>query len=692
MKFRQPAFSNGKSLKIKEIGGIVTSQHKSAVGLDRLSGGENVWNRDSVLASRFGIAVTKNGIISDSSSAADTNKIFYADFPFDAVPGYNRLCALVKETDFIRTDIDFFVTDSKGAVHYLTLLELVGANGETSFEVKNILFIKDKPLKGSGIFILIPIRRYEGPTSAESKEVHYYELNSDFNALISVKPEDFYRPLIIKHGFGNAVPAEITKACTTSYPEGVNILGGSFEACFTTDGASYSFKLPTSVAQDAPAEIRMYTSDSAYITFTVPANASACEPVSFMQNSITVYLNRSTGEILFYCGSETYGVPAMISDNALRVYSRADTSAAAYELLSRNTRPISFDNRIFFPGGENRGNKIYFSGKNQPLYYSEKNYIPVGNNNYDLTALSLQSKYVIAFKERELYRLSLSESKEIDRDSLLYDNSLLEMPVPGCKTTRINDSIGCDLPSTIVNCANRLVWFHSDGAVYTLYGSNLYTEGSVYELSGDITDRLKNLKEGVLNCIFASELGGFYVLGIDDRMFIMDTRVSGFRYLSGHKAANKGYSGLPWFIWKAPKGTRFVSAFTCGGNEYFLLRTLDNRIFYVAAFEDEMDIVPDINTGTAESLPEFSLSTSVFGDSLMYGQRLTVNAVLKNSTELELFDENGIFKSAHITGAERLKSFIIPLSYKKGSIGITIKGSGRFFLKDITYDCCERKY
>ncbi len=691
MRFKNPVFSNEKTYKINEIKGIVTSQHNSTIGLDRLSDGENIWNKDRILSSRPGLAVTNGGIINDYSLESDRNKVFYADFPFDAVPGYNRLCALAKE-GFLLTEIDFFVADSAGYAHYLTRIELVGANGNAFFEIKNILFVKDTPLDGCGIFILIPIKRYDGYTGTDTTDVRYYELSSDYDKLIIINPENFYRPLILKHGFGNAVPAEIKNVRTTSYPEGVNILGGSFEACFTTDGNSHSFKLPTSVAKDAPVEFRLYTASSSYITFTVPSNSTASTPVSFMQKNIMVYIDRATGLFEFYSNSEPYGVPAMLSDNGLRVYSYADTEVAAYELLSCNARPISFDNRIFFPGGQNRGDKIYYSGKNRPLYYCEKNYIPVGNNNYNLTALSLQSRYVIAFKEKEIYRLSLSESKELDREALLYDNSLFEMPVPTYKTTRINDSIGCDLPTTIVNCANRLVWFHSDGVVYTLYGSNLYTEGSVYELSGEISDKLSNLTYEELNSIFAAELGGFYVLGIDGKMFIMDTRVSGFRYLSGHKAANKNYGGLPWFIWKAPEDAKFVSAFVCGGNEYFLMRTSNNRIFYIATPQGEMDIVPEKNGGTTEYLPKFSLSTPIFGDSLMNTQKITINAASKNNLALEVFDENGIFKTAHIKGGARKKSFVIPISYKKGGIGITIKGSGQFVLKDIATICSERKY
>lgn len=692
MVFTHPSFSPSKVFKAENINGVATACDSLTLSNDRLSYGENLWNKNNILSTRPGLAVTTGGVISNPSSVSDINKVFYADFPLDVFYGYNRLCAVVKECGLMRTDVDFFVTDSSGRAHYLTLLELVGANGETSFQVKNVLFIKDKPIRGCGIFILIPVCRYERATDSENKYVLYYELNSDYNGLISTNPTAFYRPLIVKNGLGDSPSSETLQAYTPAYPEGVNILGGNFQACFIADDRSSVFMVPSAVAENAPVEIRVYINKKDYLCFTVPVGKSSSNTVEYMTHSIYAYFTRSTGELIFLCDDGAYKFAHMLANNQIQVFSYADTEAAAYELLSRNARPVSFDDRIFFPGGENRGNKIYYSGKGLPLYYSERNYIPVGDTNYDLTALSLQSKYIIAFKEKELYRLSLTESAYVSRQSLMDDTAVFEAPVPTCKTTRINDSIGCDLPTTIINCCNRLVWFHSDGAVYTLYGSNLYTEGSVYELSGEISDRLKNLSYELLNSVFAAELAGYYALGVGDTLYIMDTRVSGFRYLSGYGSKSKSHTGLPWFIWKAPKSTAFVSAFLCGGNEYFIMRSTGGDIFYIATPKGEADVVPCSDGGNTESLPEYCLSTAIFGDDLLYSQRITVNAAPKNGAEFQVFHKDGIIKTASVKAKEGLRRFVIPLHYKRGGIGLTVRGKGKFYLKSIIYECCDKKY
>lgn len=692
MVHKSPRFSNEKTYKIDTLGGIVSSEHPSFVGLDRLSDAENLWNKNSILSTRPGIAATEDGWITDYRHNPDTCKVFYADFPFEAIPGYNRLFAVVRDEEFYINAVEFFVADENGKAHYLTFKEFVGPNGGVSYEIKNILFVKDKPIDGCGIFVLIPIFRTDGYTGNQTREVYCYELSSDYKHVIQIGLHNFYCPIILKHGFGRSAPMEIKEGKTTSYPEGVNILGGSFEACFDCDGISSQFTLPVTLASDAFVRVHLYTSSTAYISFTINGSKNFSDPVSFMGKNITVAIERSSGNLYFYADDQPYSVPMLHSNNGLRVFSNVDTYDQAYDLLSRRSKPISFDNRLFFPGGGNRGDKIYFSGKNQPLYYSERNCISVGNSDYDVTALSLQSRYVIAFKEREIYRLSLSETNYIDRDTLLQDESLTFIPTPSYKITKINDSIGCDLPTTIVNCANRLVWFHSDGAVYTLYGSNLYTEGSVYELSSEISDRLHSFNYEQLNYIFAADLNGYYVLGLPDRLFIMDARASGFRYLSGHKAAKKDYGGLPWFIWKAPEGAKFMSAFTCGGKEYFLMGTSYYDYLYLACLSGEKDIIFNDDKEIEEKLPSYSLSTAIFGDSLSLGQRVTINALSKNDGEIQLFDQNGVFKTAEIKGSGRLRNFIIPTPYKKGGIGIKIKGSGQFLLKDITYHLSERIY
>ncbi|MBR2044040.1 MAG: hypothetical protein IJ946_06840 [Clostridia bacterium] len=686
MVFKSPEFTKNKAYTLNSFSGICSVGDKNALGQDRLASGENVWNKNGLLSNRPGFKYLKDGIINDFLGLPDFDKIFYADFPIEEMNEYGNLFALVNESGPYGTSIHLFVANKSGNVKNLTFMELMGAMADTVYDIKNILFIKDAPVEGCGIFLLMPILTYGIDGENETRQVYYYELSSDYSNLIRISPQSFYRPIIMKHGFGNDASAEVINKRVTTYPEEVNLLGGNFEACFNADNRSINFSLPVKIASGAAVTVHLYTSSRSYVTFDIYGNSSSSNPVSLLGKNYVVMVSRDLGQITFTADGLVEPAPMLCLNNGIRVLSQVNTEKEAYELLSRHSRPISFDGRLFFPGGENCNNLIYYSGKDLPLYYCQSQSIAVGNPNYGVTALSLQSKYVVAFKERELYRLTINESNKVTREAIISNDSITKKPMPTYKITRINDCIGCDMPTTIINCGNRLVWYHSDGAVYTLYGSNLYTEGSVYELSSDIAPHLKNIGYEDKKRVFGAEFDGFYLLGIGNTLYLMDTRVDGFRYLAGHKAANKKYSGLPWFIWKAPLGTQFVWVINCGGNGYFLLRTGSGSVYYLAELSGETDLVPSRSEDFEEILPEFSFSTPIIGDSLSYSQRLSVTAAVKNDVTLTIEDSNAALKAFSFKGDGKMRSYTVPLQHHIGGVGLTLSGAGNFILKALTYE------
>jgi hypothetical protein len=167
----------------------------------------------------------------------------------------------------------------------------------------------------------------------------------------------------------------------------------------------------------------------------------------------------------------------------------------------------------------------------------------------------------------------------------------------------------------------------------------------------------------------------------------MDVRVSGFRYLTNSKSEKE--NKLTWFFWEAPKDTYFTSGFLCGGTEYFIMSSDDGKVLYVASPKGEKDLITKVNK-TEENVPEFMICTSIFGEHSCNVDKITMNAYFGASAEFTLFDENAEYDTLRVDGAKEYKSYIIPTSYKKGSIGIKIKGSGKFNLKNIVVGFKER--
>ena len=687
-----PSLKNSSAKKhiTTTISGTVTAHDPLGLNSQKLSECNNLWNSEGILTTRPAF-FKENGVIIADGYRTDDQKVFFADFPFTMIEGYNSLFAVAKEVYFDRTDIWFYALNDMGQTKELFILELVAPNGGFGYDIKNLLFIKDKALRGCGIYVIIPTRSTSLKSDEVITQVKYYEINSDCSGFANISPHDFYCPLVMKHGHGNEYSETIEPYIKdTVYPEGINILGGGFEADFSCDDASYLFTLPFPISQDSVVNIEYFTSAHQKRSFTVSSGSNYSEEQDFLDIKLKFRVNRASGTITALANGENYPLPRFRRDNSLRIFAYTDTSAAAYGLLSRRIKPVSFDCRLFLSGGEMNGDRVYYSGKNQLLYFCEENSFNVGDDRGDVTALSQQNRYIIAFKEREIYRITLEESTELDRDTLRDNDAVLVAPKPSRKIVRVTNHIGCDRPRTIKTCGNRLVWYHSDGAVYTLYGSNLYTEGSVYELSADINDTLAKLSEEEKQKIFAVTVNGYYGLATGNKIFIMDSLVSGFTYLSGHKSPDKNYSGLSWFFWKTPEDTMLIDSFVKAGKTLFIMADTNTVCVYISALSGEADLVYDKKANPITVSPDYSFSTALLGNQQSKISKITVRAMFCGNAKLTVFDDNTDICSFDIIGKNRYSDHIIPMSAKTGKVGIKVQGRGAFRLNNIIIESTER--
>ncbi len=687
-----PSLKNSSAKKhiTTTISATVTAHDPLGLNSQKLSECNNLWNSEGILTTRPAF-FKENGILIDNGYRTDDQKVFFADFPFTMINGYNGLFAVAKEVYFDRTDIWFYAVNDMGQTKQLFLLELVAATGYYGYDIKNMLFIKDKAIRGSGIFVIIPTRatslRYEEILT----QVRYYEIKSDFSGLLSISPTEFYCPLIMKNGHGNEYSETIEPYIKdTFYPEGINILGGGFEADFSCDDASYEFVLPVAVLKNTAVNIEYFTSTYQKRSFTIPSSSDYSDEQNFLDIKLKFKINRASGTITALANGENYPLPRFRRDNSLRIFAYTDTSAAAYGLLSRRIKPVSFDCRLFLSGGEINGDRVYYSGKNKLLYFSEENSFNVGDDRGDVTALSQQNRYIIAFKEKEIYRLTLGETEDIDRDTLRDSDTVNISPKPSRKIVRVTNTIGCDRPRTIKNCGNRLVWYHSNGSVYTLYGSNLYTEGSVYELSADIRNTLALLTDEEKKKIFAVTINGYYGLAAGNKIFIMDSLVSGFTYLSGHKSPDKKYSGLSWFFWETPKGTMLIDAFVKAYSSYFIMADTNTVCVYISALYGDKDLIYDKSASPVTIEPDYSFATALLGEQQEKIRKITVRAMFCGNAKLTVFDDNTDICSFDIIGKNRYSDYIIPMSVKTGKVGIKVQGRGAFRLNNIIIESTER--
>lgn len=213
--------------------------------------------------------------------------------------------------------------------------------------------------------------------------------------------------------------------------------------------------------------------------------------------------------------------------------------------------------RLFLCGNKNEKEKalVMWSGLNEPLYFSENTYFYVGDSTQAVTGFGKQSDMLVIFKERGagMYYTQYVRNENITAQDLInqkvidYSASNVYFPL-----IAIHDTIGCDIPSSIQLCRNRLVWANSDGKVYTLVSNNQYSERNVYCVSDMIGNKLKqkfiDLED--LNNVFSADWEGHYLLFIDNSVFVMDYESYGYVYIASHTKTEDAQKKIPWWYWE----------------------------------------------------------------------------------------------------------------------------------------------
>lgn len=243
---------------------------------------------------------------------------------------------------------------------------------------------------------------------------------------------------------------------------------------------------------------------------------------------------------------------------------------------------INGGSRLFLCGNKDDSDKalIMWSSLNNPLYFPENNYAYVGDKSQGVTAFGQQGENLIIFKEKSTYYSYYATNDNITADDLInqsvvdYEASAVCFPI-----IQLNANIGCDCPNTVQLCRNRLVWANSDGNVYTLYSNNQYSERTIYKVSEMIEATLK--KENGLKNAVSCDFEGHYLLGVGNKIYVMDYNSYGYQYASSFSKNEDSNVQIPWYIW------------TCDVGENGKFYEMNNRMMLVNNFmtDDGVTIV-----------------------------------------------------------------------------------------------------
>lgn len=375
--------------------------------------------------------------------------------------------------------------------------------------------------------------------------------------------------------------------------EDYNMLTGAFKCTFSPDGISALFILPqqelthnsgetvtvkvsllNTVTNQlepyefsfAPDEVVMEAGQEVYVKRNYDIS-QACIPGYESYSGLTnqnlyVKVNWTQGtvsvQLCFYpdssgSSSQTY-IPLPNNDAATIEITAWKTNTESLLTICGMTGCVyASGNRFFVYGNPEKPSLLHWSDVSNPLYFPENNYAYLGDHTQRITAIRQQGDLVVVFKEHELYGMTYNAADEDAYEYAMESGVSVTSISARYSAVPIHAAVGCDCPGSVRLVNNRLVWANSDGKVYMLPSVNQYNERNVRELSRNIFPLLSQHSADALKTSFSGEFGGYYVLLVENIMYLLDAQTSAFTSFNYYSKEENAQKALPWFRWTLPK-------------------------------------------------------------------------------------------------------------------------------------------
>ncbi len=363
----------------------------------------------------------------------------------------------------------------------------------------------------------------------------------------------FYEPIVFINGRGST---DRRTAGSMQTAEGFNLLSDRYRGYWTTDGESTWFCPPFKAGYGNFTVEYTHTDGVAY-TFSV----------GLYGNLFTEYSEKQTipdmGEVCLAVGS--LNGECAICNYSTRTPVALPAAGFANNLLVRGTHPFQNTAAVFdmsfsawfggdrdsagggtrlFVGGQ--GHVVRYSDVDEPLYFPENNFMYVGDPSQRVTAFGKQNGALVIFKERELFGCEYAY-KEVDESAFVNGEAVDLTAAAHFPLVQLHSAVGCDLPQTVRLCGNRLVWAHSDGAVYMLSALSAWSEKAVRCVSCAVEPSLRG-KEVKAAALYH----GNYLLLSEDEVYLFDYMSGGFAGFASYADERRAAFAVPWYRWRLP--------------------------------------------------------------------------------------------------------------------------------------------
>ena len=421
-----------------------------------------------------------------------------------------------------------------------------------------------------------------------------------------------YVPTVVINGTGTEWQTSNGYTGNTMY-EDFNMLTRAYRCEFTTDGVSYTWNLPERklatdiVGEDvndetggkmAVVELTLKKAGSGKIrTISAEFFAETAEPME-QRKKVAVDTDEAPGsgytemwlEITFnpkdgcvktiFRGKDSTGKitapiggPLAVDTNNLKITVWRNRKYEKERMtICRMTRGIWFGgdrsgveggSRFFVCGNPDKPNLVHWSGIEHPTYFPEHNYTYVGEPGQAVTAFGKQGDLLVLYKAREMYAIQYVAGDNTDMDFATSGGVSITTYMAQFPMTPINAMVGCDCPDTVRLVNNRLVWATSTGEVYMLTAVDQYNERNVRMISRNIQAELAATGKDALQQAVAGEYFGYYLLLVNNKVFLLDTQTSAFSSFNYYSNEDGARKALPWFVWTLPERYAYAGMVAC---------------------------------------------------------------------------------------------------------------------------------
>lgn len=580
MKFPKPDIPKEKTLHIPALSLGMTDFENTHTDEIYLSEGKNIFFEKGLLKTRPGLQSGEDNIIDSGNFAGGYDHTFKLSETEITFEGIRRKIL----TETVNFDDSLYVCTTHiispdGWVRKCASMKFHRLSDESFFIPTNINYVKGASDKGIGLYAIVKLVNTE---NFSEKEGRIFELSEDLSEWISVIST--YIPTAYINGRGNKYEfSAASNQAFTGIPtrlEKLNLLNGYFHAYYSSDGYSSVFRLPFSDIADDTVYGRFYYSLDNYTEWIIEPGKTSAQ-ATYNKNPVTMHINRQTGIVYFTVEAGDFEVPLIThqNENNLKITARKECDFNLTDIAG-STANICVNSKILLANG----NKIFAAHSSNPLYFPADNVTVLGEEDTTVTAFMPYKNTVFAFKENEIYRISLKERKALNSVSLLSDNDSIFYTGNIISSQRISKSSGCAEQGHLICNSDKLCWLGND-KIY--YGMN-FSDSSPHPLCKDTFDADEETK------ISAFAISGYNIFMRDNHGLIFKADALTF----------------PAYFWEFPENYRVLCACQFEGKPLLIVENTTFRIYFTAFLQGDCDILADLED-QEYTLKEFPIENKI---------------------------------------------------------------------------------